>query len=303
MMQERWTSLWGHLYELRQTLIYSLLIIGIGFFVLLGFYEPIFKLLTLSSLNLSKDQLSRHRIYREQVTNPTDQPLLFELPDQAWILADLAPALEKDFHSYYRLDPGQSLLYEQPETSPLLILGPLDGLALVFKLSLWLSIALTAPLWGWYWLRFILPGLKEQERRLLVPFLIGSLISLSLGVAFAYYVTLPLATHYLTHLNLSIGQNAWSLNHYINYLMLVCLGHAIAAELGLLLLFLVHFRLLSPSWLIAKRRYMIVLAFILSALLTPPDVLTQVLLALPLIGLYEISIWYARWRSRDLLIT
>src|SRR5204863_41436 len=112
-----------------------------------------------------------------------------------------------------------------------------------------------------------------------------------------YYVTLPLANQYLFLFNNSIGQNAWTLIHYVQYVLFLCLGHAIAAELGLLLLTLVHFRFLSPDWLIAKRRYMIVLAFVLGAFLTPPDVLTQLLLALPLIALYEVAIWYAKWRQ------
>ena len=98
-----------------------------------------------------------------------------------------------------------------------------------------------------------------------------------------------------------MGQNAWTLNHYVNYVLLLCLGHAVAAELALLLLILVHFRFLSPSWLIAQRRYMIVLAFICGALLTPPDILTQLLLALPLIVLYEFAILYAKWLNRSTL--
>ena len=106
-------------------------------------------------------------------------------------------------------------------------------------------------------------------------------------------MTLPIANDYLSLFNSSIGQNAWTLDHYVNYVLCLCLGHAIAAELSVLLLVLVHFGLLSAEWLIAKRRVMIVGAFILGALLTPPDVLTQLLLAFPLIGIYEIAICYA----------
>ena len=137
---------------------------------------------------------------------------------------------------------------------------------------------------------------KVLNATLFFPFLLCSVLCLCIGIAFAYYVTLPLANQYLTPFNLSIGENAWTLTYYANYVLFLCLGHAIAAELGLLLFLLVHFRFLSPDWLIGKRRYMIVAAFILSALLMLPDVLTQLLLAFPFIGLYEISIWYAKWR-------
>jgi sec-independent protein translocase protein TatC len=177
-------------------------------------------------------------------------------------------------------------------------MGPLEGFVLVLRVCFWLSLVLTAPLWGWFWLQFILPGLKNSERVILLPFLFYSLLFLSLGITLAYYVTLPVANQYLLFFNRSIGQNAWTLTHYVNYVLLLCLGHAIAAELTLLLFMLVHWRVLSPHWLMKKRRYMIVLAFILGALLTPPDVVTQLFLALPLIGAYEAAIWYAKWLHR-----
>ena len=201
------------------------------------------------------------------------------------------------------MDAGDHLVYDQAIRSPLLIMGPVEGLILVFKTCFWLSLAMTAPFWGWVWLRFILPGMYARERAILVPFLLCSLFCIACGCSLAYYVTLPLANEYLTLFNSAIGQNAWTLNHYVNYVLLLCLGHAIAAELALLLMILVHFRLLSPEWMISKRRHMIVAAFILGALLTPPDVLTQVLLAIPLIAIYELAILYAKWRNRVLPIS
>ena len=115
----------------------------------------------------------------------------------------------------------------------------------------------------------------------------------------AYFITLPIANQYLSLFNSAIGQNSWTLALYVNYVLFLCMGHAIAAELALLLLILVHFRCLSAEWLISKRRHMIVAAFILGALLTPPDVLTQLLMAIPLIGIYELAIWYAKFRGKE----
>ena len=129
------------------------------------------------------------------------------------------------------------------------------------------------------------------------------MFSVACGCAIAYCFTLPLANEYLTFFNSSIGQNAWTLNHYVNYVLFLSFGHAIAAELALLLFVLVHYRFLSPEWLISKRRYMIVVAFILGALLTPPDVLTQILLAVPLMGIYEIAILYAKWRKPTIIVS
>lgn len=192
--------------------------------------------------------------------------------------------------------------YEQAAGSPLLILGPIEGLTLVFKSCFWLSLAGTAPIWVWIWLQFILPGMQAHEKALVLPFIIFSFLCLTGGCLMAYFCTLPIANQYLSLFNSSIGQNAWTLANYVNYVLLLCLGHAIAAELAFFLLLLVHFRFLGSEWLISKRRYMIVAAFILGALLTPPDVLTQLLLAIPLMGIYEIAIWYAKIRSKKAIL-
>jgi sec-independent protein translocase protein TatC len=302
-MQERWASFGGHIDELRHTIIRSLVIVGAGFLLILGFYQPLLQFFTSDSLNHAESGLPLKKVQRNQIVNQTNQNQLFQLPAGAWIISKEIPFILKGDHVYYRLEPGQILLFEQALHSPLLILGPLEGLTLVFKVIFWLSLAFTAPLWGWVWLQFILPGLKTQERSILFPFLLCSFVCLCLGMALAYYVSLPLSNQYLTAFNTTIGQNAWSLSHYMSYVLLLCMGHAIAAELGLLLLTLVHFRFLSPAWLITKRRYMILIAFIIGAVLTPPDVMTQLLLALPLMGLYEIAIWYAKWRNRSILFT
>lgn len=297
-VEEYWAGFWDHVDDLRQTIIRSLIIVCVGFILLLGFYQPFLDFLTTYSLERSEKGWVKQEVRRERVVNQTNQPLFFELPFAAWLVSDI-PAIKQGGRTVYALQPGQSLLYEQALTAPLLIMGPIEGLVLVFKVCFWLSLALTSPFWVWIWLQFILPGLRAQEQAILFPFLFCSVGCLGGGVAFAYYVTLPLANQYLTVFNQTIGQNAWTLTYYVDYVLLLCLGHAIAAELGLLLLVLVHFRVLSPTWLIQKRRYMIVLAFILGALLTPPDVLTQLMLAVPLVGLYEIAIWHAKWRHRQ----
>jgi sec-independent protein translocase protein TatC len=296
-MQEYWATFREHLDDLRTTLVRSFLIIGVGFLCALTFSHPILKFFAAYSIELTETGLIKHRIQRVQVINQTTEEQNFDLPAGSWLVSGLFRPRMKEESQTYRIAPGQALIYEGA-ADPLLILSPIEGLVLVFKLCFWLSVALTAPFWGWVWLQFILPGLKEKERMILFPFLLCSLGCLALGVAVAYKVTLPISNHYLFLFNNSIGQNAWTLSHYVNYVLLLCLGHAIAAELALLLLILVHFRFLSPAWLIDKRRYMIVLAFIIGALLTPPDVLTQVMLAIPLIALYELAILYAKWIDR-----
>lgn len=295
-MEELCNSLWGHIDDLRQTIIRTVLIVVIGFVALLTFYQPILQFFLSVPSEYSGTGITRQKVERLHVVNHTKHDQLFQLPVDAKLVTFDKPQSKPN---HYQMAPGEALFYDQIIQSPLLIMGPIEGLVLVFKACFWLSLALTAPIWGWVWLQFILPGIKAQERAILVPFLLLSVACMASGCALAHLISLPVANDYLTLFNSSIGQNAWTLNHYVNYVLFLCLGHAIAAELALILMVLVHFRLLSPEWMIAKRRYMIVAAFILGALLTPPDVLTQLLLAFPLMGIYEVAILYAKWRQRS----
>jgi sec-independent protein translocase protein TatC len=114
----------------------------------------------------------------------------------------------------------------------------------------------------------------------------------------AFYVTIPLANDYLLSFNQGIGTNWWSLAHYLNYTLFLMLANAAACELFVAGVFIVHLRLVTAEWLANHRRIIVVSAFILGAILTPPDVLTQCLLAGLLIFLYELLILYARLASK-----
>jgi sec-independent protein translocase protein TatC len=110
-------------------------------------------------------------------------------------------------------------------------------------------------------------------------------------------VTIPAANSYLLLFNANLGLNLWTLSNYLDYTFLLLIGNGIAFEIGLILLFLVHLGVVSAEFLASKRRHFIVIAFILAALLTPPEVMSQILLAIPLIGLFEASIFYAKLRG------
>lgn len=181
---------------------------------------------------------------------------------------------------------------------PLIVLGPAEGFSTALKVSFWFGLTATAPLWILSLLQFIQPALRAHERRLVLPFLVISVGLMSLGLLFAYFVTIPLANRSLFAFNETLGQNLWSLTHYIDYTILLLLANALSFELAALFLVLIHTGWISVDWLTANRRLMIVCIFVVSALLTPPDVLTQVFMAFPLILLYECLVLYARFRRR-----
>lgn len=282
-----------HIEELRNTILNCGMIIGLGFILAFSFHQHIIPLLTHHWENHSPSTVKEIKLF--QISNSGSQSQLFKLPPGALVVKSKNSFLEIPPY-LYRLEEHGLLEYQTVVSDKLLFLGPLEGITLIFKISFWIGLTVTAPFWCWRLFKFISPGLHSHEKIILYPFLIGSCICIALGVALAYGVTIPLANHYLQAFNAALGQNAWSFAHYVDYTLLIFLGHMIAAEICLLLLILVHFGLFTHEWLISKRKYAIVLSLVLAAILTPPDILTQFALAIPLMVLYELAIIYAKCR-------
>lgn len=287
---------WDHIEDLRTVIIRSGIVVFLGFIFALCFHQQLFHILTDNWQKTSDTLLIEREIKLFRIFNPTSETQLHEIPPQAKIVRQQNAQLTPRHTHHYQIEKEGFLDYELPSDQKLLILSPVEGLLLTFKICFWLSFALTAPFWGWILFSFVMPGLQTHEKALVIPFLIGSFVCMGCGIALAHFITIPLANDYLKTFNASLGQNAWTFSHYIDYTLLIIFGHIIAFELSLLLLLAVHFDIVSSQILISKRRYMIVAAFILAALLTPPDVLTQFALAIPLIAFYEMAILYGKYR-------
>ncbi len=282
--EDSFSSLWGHLSVLRQTLIRILLIIIMGTAIAFCFYEVLFNFLTKPLKHIEsmhQDGFVHQTIKRERVLNTSSQAMIFQSGGYS-----------------HMIGPGGYVDIDIPDDRhQLVVIGPLEGMLAAFKVSFWSGAALTAPLWGYVLLQFIMPALKRREKALILPFVVLSAVFLCVGFLFAYHVTIPLANQYLLAFNTGLGMNLWSISQYLDYTAVLLLGHAIAFEFCLILLFLVHLRVIGVERMVSWRRQMIVAAFILGALLTPPDVFSQVMLAIPLIVLYEVAILYARFRA------
>lgn len=179
----------------------------------------------------------------------------------------------------------------------LVILGPAEGIMAVFKICFWTGIVGSSPVWIYFLLLFFAPALRSNERKLIFPFLFFSLLFFAMGFFFAFYVTIPAANKYLNAFNQGIGVNLWTLNNYLDFTLILLLANSLAFEASIILLFLIHLGVLSAKSLKAKRKHAIVLIFILSAIITPPDIVSQIMLSAPLIILYELAIGYAKLRN------
>jgi sec-independent protein translocase protein TatC len=198
--------------------------------------------------------------------------------------------------------PIVNLLVNEKPSSALVVFSPTEGMTILLKVCFWTGLVATSPFWLYIILKFILPGLTVRERRLAAPFFLLSSLLFSLGVLFAYLVTLPIANRFLYDLNASMATNLWGLGSYISYSLVLLLAHGLLFEGFVILLFLIHLEMIRPEQLVRQRRAAVVLLFIVAALLTPPDVITQCLLALPALGLYELMILYGKYRQKSRLM-
>ncbi|MFQ5753291.1 MAG: twin-arginine translocase subunit TatC [bacterium] len=180
----------------------------------------------------------------------------------------------------------------------LVILSPSEGLVIVLKFSFWVGLVGTSPVWMFFIFSYIAPALYSHERKLIFPFFFFSLFFLTLGFLFAFFITIPTANEYLKAFNQGLGINLWTLSHYLDYTLILLLANALAFEIFAILLLLVHYGWLSAKKMTVNRKFVLVGFLVLSALLTPPDVLTQIMLTLPLMVFYEATILYARLRQR-----
>ena len=171
----------------------------------------------------------------------------------------------------------------------------LGGVFIVaLKVSLFSAIFLSLPIILWQMWLFVAPGLYDNEKKLALPFLFGVTIMFIIGVLFAYYIVAPFGFQFLITFGAFLYTPLINIEDYIGFFAKIMLGFGLAFELPMIVYFLALIGLVTDKMLIEFFKYAIVLIFIVAAILTPPDIITQVLMATPLIVLYGVSIIIAR---------
>ncbi|KAF0138592.1 MAG: sec-independent protein translocase protein TatC [Rhodospirillaceae bacterium] len=173
------------------------------------------------------------------------------------------------------------------------------------KVAAFAAFVVTSPVFATQLWLFIAPGLYRHEKKALLPFLIATPILFLMGAGLVYMFVMPLAWHYLlgfqstaTETILPIELEA-RVSEYLDVVMALMLAFGICFELPVALTLMAKVGLVSAKGLADKRRFAIVGVFVVAAILTPPDVISQIGLALPLIGLYELSILACRWVEKQ----
>jgi sec-independent protein translocase protein TatC len=172
----------------------------------------------------------------------------------------------------------------------LVFTNPMDKFVAHMKVALMCGVVFSCPWWIYQAYGFISPGLYAKEKRYSTWFILAGSGLFILGVLFAYFLVLPMAFHYLLTFGGTVDKPLITINEYLSFFVTMVLVFGAAFELPLLIVILGAIGLVSAKGLREKRRYAIVGMAVFAAIITPPDVLSMMLLLVPLCALYEISI-------------
>jgi sec-independent protein translocase protein TatC len=269
-----------HLVELRQRLIICVAALFLGAIVCFAFSEPIYLFL------LHPFEVAAQMLAAQKAGGPDHGPF-----DLLLVLVNVKEA---------PVVPGQEL--------KLVFTAPLEFFFTKMKLAVFGAIVLTFPVLAWQVYGFVAPGLYKREKRAFLPFLLAAPVLFLIGTGLVYFVMLPFVLWFsLNQQILGSGPVSVELlpkvSDYLSLVTTLLLAFGLSFQLPVVLTLCGLAGLISSKALAAGRRYAIVAIVVVAAIVTPPDPISQLMLAVPLVLLYEISIWCVRLielrRSRE----
>ena len=203
---------------------------------------------------------------------------LFWNPLLAWMTAPLKQALPA----------GSNIVFTQVQ----------EPFFTAMKVAFFAGLILALPVIFWQFWLFVAPGLYENEKKYVIPFVISATFMFICGAAFCYYVVVPLGFQFLINFGGQLFTAMPSIGEYVGFFTKILIAFGISFELPVITFFLAKIGLVDDLILKKYFRYAVVVIFTFSAIVTPPDVLSQFLMAVPLLGLYGLSILIAKSASQ-----
>ncbi len=183
-----------------------------------------------------------------------------------------------------------------PKNSYLIYTGLTEAFFVYMKLAFFASLIITSPFIVYQIWKFISPALHSKEKKYVIPFVFFSSLLFVSGVLFGYFIALPPAFEFFVSFNNQYLQAMISFSNYISLFVTFLLGFGLSFELPVFIFFLAKMGIVNVQMLSKNRKYAILVIFIVAAILTPsPDALSQILMAIPLMFLYEVSIFVAKF--------
>jgi len=152
------------------------------------------------------------------------------------------------------------------------------------------GIIMAIPVLTYQMAKFIGPGLRADEKKVMVPLVFFSYMAFLIGIVFSFYVLIPYSLEFFTSMGMMEVKNNFSINYYFSFITMLLLGSGVIFELPIVVFILSAIGLLTPAFMRHYRRHAIVVILVLSAFITPPDPISLIFISIPLVFLYEISI-------------
>ena len=265
----------GHLEELRWCILKSLAAVIVGAVVSFVFSDQLLKLLTYPYEEAVRSLESE----RPPGAVEAVRKLLEE-----W-MGSPPPGAESGIS-----EPDQPL----PDSRRLQSLKPMTYFFISLQIALIGGLVLALPVVFYQIWRFVAPGLLSSEKRIALPLIGLSVLCFAAGALVAYWIVLPVGLRFFLALEPPDMTSQWAADTYIGFVLRLLVGFGLVFEMPVVALFLSRLGLLTPEYMRRIRRYAIAAIFVVAAIFTPPDPLSQILMALPVLLLYEISIWVAK---------
>lgn len=176
--------------------------------------------------------------------------------------------------------------------------GPLDVFMVQLKVAGLVGIVASCPIWLYQFWKFFEPALYPRERRYILPFIVVSTFFFFGGAAFCYFVVLPFTLKYLINMGMQVGTPLITIKDYVSLLLMMLGSFGAIFEVPVIIVLLAMLDIITLESLTAFRRYVVVVVLVVSALLVPPDPISQVAMAVPLYGMYEVAIIVVRFIKR-----
>ena len=302
-------SFWAHFEDLRKVILRSGIVIGITLLLCLTFADRIVQILEYPlrrinmfekprptvSFQIGSTRLGPYPVSREQFPGlpPGDAP-------QAVFQIGAAEVGSGQVATLKLLPPTAETATIGAIKVRLHNFGPAEGFFIAFHVSFYAALILSAPFWMYFLGSFIMPALHPRERQAIFPWVGWSLLLFLAGILSTYFLLLPVALRASVQYSDLLGFDGydWRADDYISFVTHFIFGMGLSFQFPIVVLFLVKIGLVTHKQLAHYRRHVCVLSFILGAVLTTPEVITQVAMAVPLYILYEICIWIAWYWER-----
>ncbi|MEF2231489.1 MAG: twin-arginine translocase subunit TatC [Pseudodesulfovibrio sp.] len=276
-------TLLEHLGELRTRLVRAAIAVAVGMVACYGFAEQMFNVLMQPMVEVFQKKMEANPLLPQQFFTDFGR-VLGDVMTQHGMTADKVDLFVSTL---------QKALLQATQEGHFQYTYPAEAFFAHIKVSIVAGLFLVSPyvfaqIWG-----FIAPGLYAHERKWMYPMALVSALFFTAGALFGYFVVFPYGFEFFASFSTEGIQFTPKLNEYLSFCLKLLFAFGLVFELPLFIFFLARLGMVSSAGLRKKRKYAILIAFVVAAILTPPDPFTQCLMAGPLIVLYELGIWVA----------